>query len=169
MAQRVDGLLGLTRYFLCGLGVVFVGAGVDDGARGVDDDAAAVRGLSGLHGGGEVAALCPDAGDQQRHVADDGAYLRDFIREGGADDEGALTMGIPFVGDFVRDDLVQRLARLDPRAFGEQTLLQYARHLGADLCALRGFGAACQFAVQACLNLEPIQIVPLETESLHRR
>lgn len=56
-------------------------------------------------------------------------------------------------------DLVQRLARLDPRAFGEQTLLQYARHLGADLCALRGFGAACQFAVQA-LHLRRYHDVP---------
>lgn len=48
-----------------------------------------------------------DTRNEQWHVADDFTHLGDFVGEGGADDEGALAAGVPFVCDFVCDDLVQ--------------------------------------------------------------
>ena len=58
-------------------------------ARGVDDNAAAVRGLSGLHGGSEVACA-PMPGISSGMSPTMARTCAIYVREGGADDEGRI-------------------------------------------------------------------------------
>ena len=126
------------RFGAGGLGEVVALARVDDAARRVDDHAAAPRVAPRPHGEPHVAALGADTGDEDRHVAHDGAHGREFGRVGGAHHDGAVVLAVPVIGDAPRHGAVQRLA-------GDVEVLELAaagvrgadeRVGGADVAAL---------------------------------
>src|SRR3546814_11309123 len=81
--------------------------GVQDRARGADQQAGAVGGEAILHHGLDIAALRADARDQQRHVADDRAHFAQLLRPGRADHPRAVAVVVPVAGDAFVAALVQ--------------------------------------------------------------
>ena len=74
----------------------------------VDDHAPTPRIAPGLDGAAHIAALRPDAWDQDRHGADDAPNLGEFLRVSGADHDGTIALLVPGLGDTPRHDPVER-------------------------------------------------------------
>jgi hypothetical protein len=108
--MAVDGIASRPGHCACGLCVIFTIAGVEDGAGGIDDQAAAARRAPSAYSRFDVTALCSDARYKQRHVAGQGSDAGDLAGEGGADNQGALTIDIPLRAYQTGNSLVKPFA-----------------------------------------------------------
>ncbi len=74
---------------------VLARGGVQDGARGADDEAGARARLSVHDRLRHITALRADPRHEQRHVADERAHLGQLARVGGADDQQTVAARVP--------------------------------------------------------------------------
>ncbi len=115
-------IASLRRCRLVRRGLFEVGAGrrVQDRSRRVDHHAEALAVAARGHGGGDVATLGADAGNQDRQVTHRGAHLCELVGIGGTHDEAAITDDVPLVGDASSDveidGFVARRQRLEVAA-----------------------------------------------------
>src|SRR5262245_32271120 len=100
----------VAEFLSCGAGggrEILSSGGVQDSARGADDQAIASSGLSVLHDLGDIATLRTHTRYQQRHVAHDLANFRQLARIGRADDQQAIAARVPPARREVRYDMEQ--------------------------------------------------------------
>src|SRR5439155_12623270 len=109
LAHQIDAtpkfLSGLARRF----GVAVVAGGVEDGARGVEDETRAFLVHGCLHCGPEVALLRAYPGNQDPHVRADITHALDLLRPSGPSDDADVTARIPFPRPF-GDGLIHEAA-----------------------------------------------------------
>src|SRR5690606_35010346 len=94
----------------CGFDEVRATGLVEHAARRADNESAAVLRLAVLHGERDVASLCADAGDEERHIANDLANLGELPWVRRADHEHAVATRVPLARRKLSDDVVEPLA-----------------------------------------------------------
>lgn len=150
-----------------GFGEVITIAGVDDAAGGVEDHSPALAVAGGCGGSFEVSALGTDAGHEEEHVVtDDLPGSIQFFWVGGTDDEGAVAVLVPLLGDAtpdmqperrgrVADEQVLELAAAGVAGLGEEDealvlVLQERRHGFPAEVGMEGDGVDLQLFESQC-------------------
>src|SRR5581483_3413188 len=107
--RRVDAVGQFLGLGVRGLGIIVFARGKDNARARVDDDAGAFGVGAVVHRQLEIAALLADAGDEDPHiVANDLTDFFELVGVCGADDQRAVAVVVPFIGNTVSDVFIQR-------------------------------------------------------------